>query len=66
MLPHGHYCVPICSGDAALGVINTYLAAGHEPSAIDVEFLLAVADTLAGVIVRRRVAAECEVLRLRL
>lgn len=64
--PHGHYCVPICSGDATLGVINTYLAAGHRPSAIDLEFLMAVADTLAGVLIRRRVAAECDVLRRRL
>ena len=66
MLPHGHYCVPICSGDATLGVLNTYLAAGHEPSAIDLEFLMAVADALAGVVVRRLVAGECEVLRRRL
>jgi PAS domain S-box-containing protein len=66
MQPHGHYCVPICSGGAALGVINTYLVAGHEASAIDLEFLMAVADTLAGVIVRRRVAAECDALRRRL
>jgi PAS domain S-box-containing protein len=66
ILPHGHYCVPICSRDATLGVINTYLAAGHEPSAIDLEFLMAVADTLAGVLIRRRVAAECDTLRNRL
>ena len=63
MIPHGHYCVPICAGDATLGVINTYLAAGHEPSAIDLEFLMAVADTLAGVLLRRRVAGECDELR---
>jgi hypothetical protein len=63
---HGHYCVPIRSGDATLGLLNTYLAAGHELSAIDLEFLMAVADALAGVLIRRRVAAECDVLQRRL
>jgi signal transduction histidine kinase len=58
ILPHGHYCVPICSEDATLGVINTYLAPGHERSDTEVEFLTAVANTLAGVLVRRRMDAE--------
>ncbi len=58
ILPHGHYCVPICSEDATLGVITTYLAPGHERSEIELEFLTAVANTLAGVLVRRRVDAE--------
>jgi signal transduction histidine kinase len=56
--PHGHYCVPICSEDGTLGVINTYLAPGHERSDIELEFLTAVANTLAGVLVRRRMDAE--------
>jgi putative methionine-R-sulfoxide reductase with GAF domain len=64
--PHGHYCVPIRSGNTTLGVINTYLVAGHEPSAIDFEFLMAVADALAGVLIRRRVTSECDLLRRRL
>jgi len=63
---HGHYCVPICSGDATLGVITTYLAPGHDPSAIDLEFLLAVADTLAGVLIRHRAGAECRRLERRI
>lgn len=66
MPAHGHYCVPICSGDATLGVITTYLAPGHEASAIDLEFLLAVADTLAGVLIRHRAAVECRGLERRL
>lgn len=52
--PHGHYCVPICTEDATLGVITTYLAPGHVRSALEVEFLTAVANTLAGVLVRCR------------
>jgi hypothetical protein len=63
---HGHYCVPICSGGATLGVITTYLVPGHEASAIELEFLLAVADALAGAIIRHRAAAECRSLQRRL
>ncbi len=58
ILPHGHYCVPICTDEATLGVIATYLAPGHERSAVEIEFLTAVANTLAGVLVRRRADAE--------
>ncbi len=58
IVEHGHYCVPICSGDSTLGVINTYLAPGHERSEVELEFLTAVANTLAGVIIRRRSDAE--------
>lgn len=58
IVPHGHYCVPICTEEETLGVINTYLAPGHERSAIELEFLTAVANTLAGVLVRRRADAR--------
>lgn len=63
---HGHYCVPIRGGDATLGVITTYLVPGHQPAAIEFEFLMAVADTLAGVIMRRRAHGEVEALRRQL
>lgn len=49
---HGHYCQPICSGRGVLGVLNLYIPAGHERSPVEVRFLEAVADTLAGVIER--------------
>jgi signal transduction histidine kinase len=58
ILPHGHYCVPIRKDDEVLGVINTYLSPGHDRSEIEIEFLTAVANTLAGVLVRRRAVAE--------
>ncbi len=58
IVEHGHYCVPICSENATLGMINTYLAPGHERSEMEVEFLTSVANTLAGVIMRRRESAE--------
>lgn len=58
VVAHGHYCVPICAGDATLGVITAYLAPGHERADSEIEFLTAVANTLAGVLIRRRADAE--------
>ncbi|HEY5998445.1 MAG TPA: PAS domain-containing protein [bacterium] len=56
MPAHGHYCVPILSlGREVLGVLNLYLGPGHAESPAEVEFLTAVANTLASVI-RRSVA----------
>jgi signal transduction histidine kinase len=54
IVPHGHYCVPIRGEAGVMGVITAYLAPGHQRSEIEVEFLTAVADTLAGVLARRR------------
>ncbi|MEJ2670871.1 MAG: PAS domain S-box protein [Deltaproteobacteria bacterium] len=51
--PHGHYCFPIMHGERVLGVINLYVKAGHRYSAREEEFLTVVANTLAGIIVRR-------------
>jgi signal transduction histidine kinase len=51
--PHGHYCVPIRSDAGVLGVITAYLAPGHQRSDVELEFLSAVANTLAGVLARR-------------
>ncbi|HEX9053074.1 MAG TPA: ATP-binding protein [Anaeromyxobacter sp.] len=56
--PHGHYCVPIRSDSSVLGVITAYLAPGHARSDVELEFLSAVANALAGVLVRRRADAE--------
>jgi signal transduction histidine kinase len=58
MPAHGHYCVPIGVEGSVLGVISTYLAPGHECSQLELEFLSAIADTLAGVLVRRQIEAE--------
>ena len=56
--PHGHYCVPICNGGETLGVINTYIREGHQRSKREEEFLIAVANTLAGIIIRKRLEEE--------
>ncbi|MCK9461226.1 MAG: PAS domain S-box protein [Proteobacteria bacterium] len=52
--PHGHYCVPILSGDRVLGVINLYVKEGHAWSAWEEGFLKAVANTLSGAVARKR------------
>ena len=54
MTPHGHYCVPILSGDRAIGAIVLYLAEGHQRDPQEEEFLEAVANTLAGMIERKK------------
>jgi PAS domain S-box-containing protein/putative nucleotidyltransferase with HDIG domain len=53
MAPHGHYCVPILYGDRVLGVLNLYVKAGHRQSPQEAEFLGGIANTLAGIIMRR-------------
>ncbi|HBC88816.1 MAG TPA: hypothetical protein DCZ94_17880 [Lentisphaeria bacterium] len=60
MLPHGHYCVPILSGDNVLGVINLYVKEGHIRDLKETEFLMAVANVFATVIERKRAEAERE------
>ncbi len=58
MLPHGHYNVPITSGDRVLGVINLYVRKGHKREKREEEFLSAVANTLAGIIERKQSEEE--------
>ncbi|MFA4902193.1 MAG: PAS domain S-box protein [Desulfobaccales bacterium] len=53
MPSHGHYCIPILHGERVLGVMNLYVKAGHHRSASEEEFLSTVANTLAGIIMRR-------------
>ncbi|MCG6550914.1 MAG: EAL domain-containing protein [Candidatus Magnetominusculus sp. LBB02] len=56
MEPHGHYCIPITSGDRLLGVFNVYLAKGRQHE--DDIFLKSIARTIAGVIVRKEAEAK--------
>jgi PAS domain S-box-containing protein len=52
--PHGHYCIPITSGNRRLGVLTLYVREGHQRSPTEEHFLLAVADVLAGLMERQR------------
>jgi len=54
LFPHGHYCVPILSGNSLLGLLNIYLKRGHKRSPREEGFLTSVASTLANIIERHR------------
>jgi len=54
MPPHGHYCVPILSGEGVLGTMVLYLEQGHQRNAREEEFLQAIAHTLAGIVERKK------------
>ncbi|RJO66217.1 MAG: PAS domain S-box protein [Myxococcales bacterium] len=51
---HGHYCVPIKSGESQLlGVLTLYIQEGHEYQTWEENFLLSVGRVLAGMIERK-------------
>ncbi len=58
IVPHGHYCVPILSGNRVLGVINLYVKEGHMQDKEEENFLSLVANTLAGIIERQKMEEE--------
>lgn len=58
MTLHGNYCVPIISGEKVLGAINLFVTEGYIPNAEDEDLLFSVANTLAGIIVRRKAEQE--------
>ncbi len=55
---HGHYTVPIVKSGELLGVLLLYLDVGHQPTDREWSILEAVADTLAGIIHRRKVELQ--------
>jgi PAS domain S-box-containing protein len=60
MPDHGHYSVPILYREKTLGVLMVYIEAGHQYKDIELRFLDAVANIIAGLIHRRK--AEEQVL----
>ncbi|MEO5346936.1 MAG: ATP-binding protein [Magnetococcus sp. YQC-9] len=54
MPPHGHYSVPILSGDRLLGVLTLYLAHGQTRSPEEEILLLAMCHTLGSMIERKQ------------
>ena len=52
--PHGHYAVPIMDAGTVLGVLIVYIDHGSLYSRKAQEFLNASADTISGMIVRKR------------
>lgn len=64
--PHGHYCVPVLSGEKVLGLINVYVKEGHKRSNEEETFLTSVANNLAGIIKHHRSEHEKEHLQAQL
>jgi signal transduction histidine kinase len=56
IMPHGHIIIPILTRNKILGVINFYLKEGTERNPHEEELLFSIANTLAGIIERRKVA----------
>ncbi len=54
MQPQSCYCVPIRAGGQSIGALLLHMAAGHEHTLPEDEFLQAVAHTLAGIVERKR------------
>jgi PAS domain S-box-containing protein len=63
IFPHGHYCVPIVSGENVYGLLNVYVKEGHERSKREEEFLSSVANTLAWIIERQKTQREKRLLQ---
>ncbi|MCB2183334.1 MAG: PAS domain S-box protein [Desulfobulbaceae bacterium] len=61
--PHGHYCVPIVSGNRSLGLINVFVKEGHKRKDSEEEFLVSIANTLTGILERNKAAEEKEMLQ---
>ncbi|MBF0422732.1 MAG: GGDEF domain-containing protein [Magnetococcales bacterium] len=60
--PHGHFCIPIESLGKLLGVLNLYVAHGHDRDEDEQHFLVTFANTLAGIIERKK--AEEKIARM--
>lgn len=60
MGPHGHYCLPILSGERLLGVLNLYLEAGHRKNEAELHFLSAVTHALGGMIQRHQAEEQLQ------
>lgn len=64
--PYKHYSVPIVFGGKTLGVLHVHMKEGYRRDPREEEFLYAVANTLAGIIARKRAEEELRSLSRRL
>lgn len=64
--PHKHYSVPIVFGGKTLGVLHVHMKEGYRRDPREEEFLYAIANTLAGIIVRKRAEEDLRSLSRRL
>lgn len=54
MEEHGHYCLPVLSGECLLGVLNLYIDHNHQRSEEEINLLSAISHTIGGMIQRNR------------
>jgi len=54
MEDHGHYCLPIQSGDNLLGVLNLYIDYQHQRNKEEVALLSSISHTIGGMIQRNQ------------
>lgn len=66
MEAHGHYCIPIVSGDTVHGVVNLYVEEEHPHDPEEEKLLNSVANTLAGIIQRHQAQHEKQQLQAEL
>ncbi len=66
MKPHGHYCIPILSGNNLLGVIVLYVEQNHKSTVQERENFQAVANIFAGIIERKKMEEQRAELIIRL
>ncbi|MBF0516524.1 MAG: EAL domain-containing protein [Nitrospirae bacterium] len=57
---HGHYCIPIKVNERVIGVINLYVEAGYVQTLLEEEFLVSAANTLSGIVERKRMEEKLE------
>lgn len=58
MHQHGHYCIPILFQSNLYGVLNLYIPHSHNADPDEISFLMAIANTLAGVVERKRIEEQ--------
>ncbi|MBI5050510.1 MAG: PAS domain S-box protein [Nitrospirae bacterium] len=61
---HGHYCVPIIFSNQTIGVLNLYVNEGHSRSQKEEGFLITIANTLSGIIVRKKTYEDLQQLTI--
>jgi len=54
MEEHGHYCLPILSGESLLGVLNLYIDHNHARNKDEITLLSSISHTIGGMIQRNR------------
>ncbi|MBF0423749.1 MAG: GAF domain-containing protein, partial [Magnetococcales bacterium] len=59
MAPHGHCCFPIVSRGKVLGIVSLYPTDDHVMEQDEEALLTTIGLTLAGIIERRRLEAQC-------